>query len=193
MATTPSPIAPSSLPLPSVEGGYQLVMADPPWTFRTWSDKGKGRSPEQHYSCMTLQEIAALPVAERSAPDAILMLWATLPMMPQALGVLESWGYSYRTTGFVWIKENEGRLAMGTGYYTRANAEICLLGRRGKGLPVLDRGVLNVIKAPRRRHSQKPDEQYRQLDRLFGTGIRRLEMFARPPHAPGWHVWGLQA
>src|SRR5919106_3897993 len=95
-------------------GRYRVIYADPPWRFATYSDKGKGRSAEAHYDCLSLDDIKAFPVAAWAAPDAVLLLWATDPLLPRALEVIQAWGFAYKTVGFYWIKLNkwvEGRLS----------------------------------------------------------------------------------
>ena len=106
---------------------YSVILADPPWAFRAWSNKGMGRSAEQHYSTMRLEDIKALPVADLAAEDCVLFLWATFPMLKEALEVAEAWGFAYKTVAFTWVKENRKSpgLFWGLGYWTRANAEIC--------------------------------------------------------------------
>src|SRR6476659_2406613 len=87
-------------------GDYRVVYADPPWTFATWSDRGKGRSAEAHYDCLSLDGIKAMPVANWMAEDAVLLLWATDPLLPRALEVMDAWGFAYKTVGFYWAKLN---------------------------------------------------------------------------------------
>jgi N6-adenosine-specific RNA methylase IME4 len=85
---------------------YRVIYADPPWTFETYSEKGKDRSPERHYRVMTLNDIKALPVRKLAADDCVLFLWTTWPHLWQAREVIEAWGFTYRTLGFVWVKLN---------------------------------------------------------------------------------------
>src|SRR5215813_5286683 len=86
---------------------YGVIYADPPWTFATYSRKGKGRSAEAHYDCMSLAEIKALPVADWAADNCVLLLWTTDPLLPTALEVIRSWGFIYKTVGFYWAKLNK--------------------------------------------------------------------------------------
>lgn len=180
-------------PLPVVEGGYQIILADPPWRFATYSDKGKSRSAERHYGCMALDAIKALPVAAHAARDAVLYLWVTCPFAELAYQVVHAWGFTYKSQ-VVWVKTTAdgAGLSVGTGYYYRGNAELLYICTRGKGLPRLSHGEPNVILSPRREHSRKPDEQYSLVNTLYGTDYRRLEMFARQP-TPGWETWGLES
>lgn len=186
----------ASLPPPPPRAGeYRLVYADPPWTFRTWSERGKGRSPEAWYDCMTVAEIAALPVAEWCARDAVLLLWATDPLLPRAFEVIAAWGFSYRTVGFYWVKlrpgASPGRISerdffTGLGFWTRANPELCLLATRGRPKRRAT-DVRRLIVSPRREHSRKPDEVYERIERLVEGPY--LELFARQ-RRPGWDAWG---
>jgi N6-adenosine-specific RNA methylase IME4 len=86
---------------------YRVIYADPPWTFATYSDKGKGRSAEAHYDCMSIKEIGALPVSTWAADDAVLLLWATDPLLEKALEIVRAWGFVYKTVGFYWAKLNK--------------------------------------------------------------------------------------
>jgi N6-adenosine-specific RNA methylase IME4 len=180
------------MPLPS--GPFDLIYADPPWTFRVWSkDTGQGRSAESHYPTMSAAAIAELPVQEIVAPDAVLLMWATMPTLPEAFDLVRTWGFTYKTVAFTWVKMNSNNDPfMGLGYYTRSNAELCLLATRGKGLRRLDKGVPSVILSRRREHSRKPDGAYDYIDRLFGRDVRRIELFARQAW-PGWTAWGYDA
>jgi N6-adenosine-specific RNA methylase IME4 len=175
---------------------FAVTVADPPWTFETYSEKGKEtRSPERHYDCMSLDDIKALPVQQLAARDCALFLWTTMPRLPDAIGVIAAWGFKYKTAGFVWVKttpsakfisrDGDG-LHWGTGYWTRANAELCLLAT--KDAPKRRaRDAHQVVIAPRREHSRKPDEIHDRIERLIGGTY--LEMFARRSRQ-GWTVWG---
>ena len=168
---------------------YSVILADPPWSFRAWSDKGKGRSAEQHYPTMLLEDIKALPVSDLAAEDCVLFLWATFPMLKEALKVAEAWGFVYKTVAFTWVKENRKSpgLFWGLGYWTRANAEVCLLATRGSPKRQ-SAAVHQVILSPVERHSKKPDEVQERIVTLMGD-VSRVELFARQ-ETPGWDVWG---
>jgi N6-adenosine-specific RNA methylase IME4 len=172
-------------PLPPMS--FDVIMADPPWLFELYSDKGAGKSPQAQYDCMTTAEICALPVGHLARGDCWLWLWATFPMMEQAPSVVRAWGFDY-VTGGVWIKRGtSGKLAMGPGYVLRGNAELVLIGKVGNP-PIFSRCIRNVIEAPRRRHSEKPDAAYEAAEKLFGPG-RRADLFSRR-NRPGWEAFG---
>jgi N6-adenosine-specific RNA methylase IME4 len=161
---------------------YGVIYADPPWTFATYSRKGKGRSAEAHYDCMSLDEVKALPVAEWAADDAILLLWATDPLLDRALEVIRAWGFTYKTVGFYWVKQNASGKGFftGMGFWTRANPEPCLLATRGRPKrQVAD--VKRLVVSPRREHSRKPDEMYGHIERLAMVPILRCSHEPRSP------------
>ena len=186
--------------LPTTPGGYAVIYADPAWTFRTRSAKGQGRSPQRHYATMDLAAIAALPVADVAARNASLFLWTTTPHLPAALSIMAGWGFVYSSVAFVWVKlkksANPTQLRVttlddadcfvGMGYTTRQNAEFVLLGRRGAPKR-RSAAVRQVVIAPRREHSRKPDQVRARIEALMAGPY--LELFART-RAPGWDSWG---
>ena len=168
---------------------FATILADPPWTFETYSEKGKEFSPERHYKCMTLPEIKALPVADIAAKDCVLLMWAVDPLLDRAFEVIKAWGFKYKTVGFYWIKSGKGfRLHKGMGYWTRANPEVCLLATRGKPKRV-SANVDRTLISPLGRHSEKPHAIYDRTEALVSGPY--LEMFARYGR-PGWRQWGNQ-
>ena len=149
---------------------YSIIYADPPWAYRTYSKKGQGRSAESHYPTMCIEDIKALPVGELAAKDCALFLWITFPCLCEALEVLTAWGFSYKTVAFVWVKQNRRNddLFTGMGYWTRANAEICILATKGHPKRV-DAGVRQVILSHIEEHSKKPDEARERIVRSWET------------------------
>ncbi len=168
---------------------YGLIYADPPWAYRVWSQKGQGRSAENHYPTMCIEDIKALPVGDLADKDCALFLWVTFPCLKEGLSALESWGFTYKTVAFVWIKQNRKSdgLFWGLGHWTRANAELCILATRGNPKRV-SAGVHQVIMSHVEEHSKKPQEARDRILRLMGD-IPRIELFARQK-TPGWDVWG---
>jgi len=167
---------------------YRCILADPPWAFRLYSDSGEAKSPQHHYACMDLAAIAALPVAQLAHPvGGALVMWATAPMLPQALTVMQAWGFHYVSAG-PWAKRSsrDAGWAFGTGYWFRSATEFFLLGTRGKISP-LNRSTRNLIVAPVREHSRKPNEFRAMVEGLVPGP--RAELFAREA-APGWDAWG---
>lgn len=168
---------------------YGIIYADPPWHYRVYSKKGAGRSAESHYPTMTIEEIQALPVSELADKDCALFMWITFPLLKESLSVLSAWGFKFKTIAFVWIKQNRksDSLFLGMGYWTRANAEFCVLATKGKPKRMA-KNVHQVIVSHIEEHSKKPDEARRRIVRLMGD-LPRIELFARQKSA-GWDVWG---
>jgi N6-adenosine-specific RNA methylase IME4 len=144
---------------------YGIIVADPPWRFEPRSRvTGLGRSAANHYPTSLLEEIKALDVPSIAASDCILFLWATVPMLPQALDVMAAWGFAYRTH-FVWLKDK-----IGLGYWARSQHELLLVGTRGEvPAPAVGAQPISVIAAPRREHSRKPEEAYALIEAHYPT------------------------
>lgn len=171
----------NSPPLP--EGVYDLIYADPPWQYE--HPISDSRAIENQYPTMTTDEICALPVGDRAADDCVLLLWATNPKLPDALRVIEAWGFTYRTN-FVWVKDK-----IGMGYYARQRHELLLVAVRGTpGTPDPSARPDSVIEAPRGAHSAKPHRVYAMIERMY-PHARRLELFARNTR-DGWAGWGAE-
>lgn len=168
---------------------FGVIYADPPWSFRVYSGKGKQRSAERHYPTMTQADICALPVGDLAADDCALLLWAVMPQLPEALEVIKAWGFEYKTVGFTWVKTYPDRptnFFVGMGYWTRANPELCLLATKGAPKRI-GKGVEQLVVCPRGEHSSKPEIVPERIGRLVGGPY--LELFARAER-PGWTVWG---
>lgn len=168
---------------------YGLILADPAWVYRDKANAGS-RGAGHKYRLTSDQEMAQLPVGRIAAPDCLLLMWATMPMLPNALGLMAAWGFTYKTAGFTWVKTSKhGKEFIGMGRWTRANAEIVLLGTRGKPSRV-SAAVRSVLVAPVGPHSQKPKIIAQRAVELVGEGIPRIELFARGDAADGWDRWG---
>jgi N6-adenosine-specific RNA methylase IME4 len=152
-------------PLPAGQAG--AILCDPPWRFKTFSAKGEGKSPQAHYPCMVDADLAQLPVADLAAPSCALFMWATAPMLPHAMATLDAWGFRFKTAA-AWAKQSStGRhWAFGTGFIFRSAAEFLLVGTRGKPA-VRSRAQRNLLVAPVREHSRKPDSVYAMVESLF--------------------------
>ena len=130
-----------------------------------------------------------MPVQDISGDNCILFLWVTMPQLPNAFEVINSWGFKYKTVGFTWVKKNKKQDSWfwGMGNWTRANAEICLLATKGNPKRV-NAGVHSVIDTPVEEHSKKPDTVRDRIVTLCGD-LPRIELFARQK-TQGWDVWG---
>ncbi len=167
---------------------YKVIYADPPWAFKTYSDKGKDRSPEQHYDCMNMKDICNLPVEKLADKDCVLLMWMIDSMMPQALEVIKSWGFDYKTVGFTWAKTNKNKLGFftGLGYWTRCNPEQCLLATKGKPKRI-SKSIPQLVVDKRQEHSRKPEIIYSHIENLLEGPY--VELFARRERE-GWDSWG---
>ncbi|WP_417790681.1 MT-A70 family methyltransferase [Terasakiella pusilla] len=165
---------------------YGVIYADPPWQFKTYSEKGLVKSPQAHYQCETLGDIKSIPVGQAALDDSVLYMWATFPMLPQAVELMDAWGFKYKSGGAWHKKTKHGKTAFGTGYIFRSAAELFLVGTRGKP-STNNRSTRNIIEAQVREHSRKPDCTYDLIENLFDGPY--LELFARQTR-PGWDAWG---
>ena len=169
---------------------FDIIYADPPWNFKTFSQKGKEKkSAECHYDVMDIEDIKSIPVSGIASDDSILFLWVTFPLLREGLETMQGWGFTYKTCGFVWVKKNRraDSYFWGLGYWTRANAELCLIGT--KGHPKREScGVPQICDAHIMEHSRKPDEIRERIVTLCGDKPR-VELFARQQHE-GWVCLG---
>lgn len=190
--TLTEPLRPDAppAPLPTVDGGFKTVLADPPWRFTNRTGKV---APEHRrldrYSTMTLDDIKSLPLADVVAKDAHLYLWVPNALLPEGLAVMEAWGFRY-VSNVIWAKRRKdgGPDGRGVGFYFRNVTEILLFGVRGSMRTLSPaRSQVNMIETRKREHSRKPDEQYDLIESC--SPGPHLEMFARYPR-DGWTVWG---
>lgn len=170
--------------------GFGVIYADPAWLYVNYSENGEGRNAKQHYDCMTVDDICALPVGHLAAPDCALFIWATNPLLDQAFRVITAWGFRYTGVAFTWAKRTPRDTGwhMGLGYGTRQNTETCLLAKVGNPKR-LNADVRELIVEPVREHSRKPDRVPGDIARLFAGPY--VELFARQQR-PGWSAWGNQ-
>jgi len=188
---------------------YDVLLADPPWSYKKYKGKGGHGKANDHYKTLTKKQIIGMgeQIKSITTKNCALFLWATPPAIDDAKEVMTAWGFKYRTFAFTWVKYYEGefkeltteptiigrdnkqhKVALGMGSYTRANAEPCLLGVRGS-MPVDNHSISSIILSPRLKHSRKPDEQYGKIHWLYPKA-RKLELFARKRHSADWDVWG---
>lgn len=197
------------------EHKYQVILADPAWKYnsRAHHETRFRGGACGHYDLMSTADICKIPVSTWADDNAVLFLWACFPMLADAFRVIEAWGFSYKTCGFTWLKANPKTPSpfFGVGYYTKSNAEPCLLATRGavemtpwgaaegeaETCLLATRGgvlkpavntVSQVIVAARSEHSAKPDEAMDRIDAMYPDAAR-LELFARRQRA-NWTCWG---
>lgn len=196
-------------------GGFRTILVDFPWEFEHWSEKGQGKAPQKHYDVLSIEDICAFPMQALAADNCAMFMWVTWPLAMRWRDVVEGLGFTYAGLAWEWLKFNPktGKYAFGGGYGTRKNVEPCLLCVRGDpqlrqpiesdmlGPAVIPAGVrsvrdfieampLDAIRAPKRVHSQKPDEQYDRIETMFDGPY--IELFSRKDR-PNWVSWGDQA
>lgn len=164
---------------------YSVIYADPPWRFEPYSrDTGMDRAADNHYQTETIEKIKAFKVP--AADDAVLFMWATAPLLPEALDVMRAWGFTYRSN-CIWAKPHAG-----TGYWFRSQHEQLLVGTKGKiPAPAPGEQFSSLIEAPLGEHSVKPETVAEMIEEMFPTS-ELVELFARRPRE-GWSVWGNEA
>lgn len=164
---------------------YGVIYADPPWRWEPYSrESGMDRAADNHYQTANLDAIKALRAP--AADDAVLFLWATVPMLPQALDVMSAWEFTYKSN-FAWVKHKAG-----TGYWNRNRHELLLVGTRGHvPAPAPGDQYDSVIEARVGRHSAKPFHFHEMIEDMFPT-LPRIELFARTKRT-GWDNWGNEA
>jgi N6-adenosine-specific RNA methylase IME4 len=150
--------------IPFPDKKYNIIYADPPWSYKAWNKKEGGRTAESHYQTMKIDEIKRLPVGGLAADDCVLFMWATYPCLNEALETIKAWGFKYKTV-----------------------AEICIIATKGKPKRI-SKSVHSIIDAPVEEHSKKPDITRDRIVQLMGD-LPRIELFARA-ETPGWDVWG---
>ena len=148
---------------------YSIIYADPPWSYLWGKGKEGGRfAPEKHYKTMSTDEICELNIKRIADKNCALFLWATMPCLPDAIKVMNAWGFKYKTCAFTWVKtKRNGEPLAGMGSYTKSNAELCLLGMRGH-IKSVDKTVRQIQMHPRMGHSVKPPAIRGEMIRLFG-------------------------
>ena len=178
----------------NTDNKYQIIYADPPWEYKQSGSKKNSRGmAKQHYQTMRTEDICALPIENIATDNAVLFIWAAFPNIAEAIKVIETWGFTYKTAAFVWVKTNKKSesLFWGMGVYTRANAEVCLLGIgkkvKAKEL-VKSHAVHQIVQSRIEQHSKKPDIVRNRITDLAGD-LPRIELFARQ-ETEGWDCWG---
>lgn len=172
---------------------YDVILADPPWSY--YGQQDKWGAAAKFYATAPDEAIVQLPVPDLLSDRGVLFLWATSPRLDVAMACLAEWRLHFRGVAFVWVKARKDGAPIGAQgvrpSIVKPTAEYVLAASRvpkGRPIPLGDEGVPNVILAPRRAHSQKPEEVRDFIDRLY-PAASKLELFARSER-PGWDAWG---
>lgn len=186
----------------NIDKKYNIIYADPAWSYRDYTSRevaernlnnNSKKSVVMKYDVMKTQDLCDLPIKDICAEDCILFMWVTMPKLNECFDLMKSWGFKYSTCGFTWIKKNKKNTSTnfwGMGRWTRSNAELCLIGIKGKPQRV-SKSIHSVIETPIEEHSKKPDCVRDKIVELCGD-IPRIELFARQS-AEGWDCWGNEA
>ena len=171
---------------------YQIIYADPPWSFKCFGKRNPNDNrvyrPSDYYKVMDIDDIKKLPIQDLADKNCILFIWAIDTMLPQAFEVIKAWGFTYKTVGFYWVKQNKDTSPFyGLGYWTRCNPEQCLLATKGK-ISRISKSIEKLTFAPRLEHSKKPNLFRQKIVELMGN-LLRIELFARQK-IEGWDCIG---
>ncbi len=166
---------------------FDLILIDPPWRYQV-DLVPKSRKTENHYNTLTIDNIASLPILNIATEPSVIFLWATNSLLPEAIRVMEQWGFRF-VTKIEWVKKSHGKLQKGMGYNIMGSSESILIGKHGN-YPVPEWRPPSVLEAPRTRHSEKPELSYLTIERMYPRS-RKLEIFARKPRR-GWYSVGDQ-
>ena len=180
------------LPITDPDRRYAIVYADPPWDYKgqlQHAGPGSGDSGGaiRHYPTVQLSDLMELNVAEITADDALLFMWATSPHLDQAIDLGKAWGFAWATVAFIWDKQR-----VNPGFYTMSQCELCLVFKRGRiPAPRGARNVRQLVSERRAEHSRKPIEVRRRIEEMFPRQ-RKIELFARDADIHGWDTWGAE-
>ena len=165
----------------NIKRKYNIIYADPPWKY--------GTDVSKHYSTVPIQDIYKFPIDKIADENCALFLWVPYMILPKCIETLKQCGFRYVTVAFTWVKisRNHGTPILGCGGWVRANAEVCLMGLKGK-LKRKSTNVSQIVLSPLREHSRKPDEVRERIVQLMGN-LPRIELFARQT-MNGWYCWG---
>lgn len=179
---------------------FDIIYADPPWHYNGKLQFDKSSTSKERidlsknifissatfkYPTLRTSELMVIPVHEISKDDCLLFLWTTNPHLAQAIALGQAWGFEYKTVAFVWDK-----MIHNPGKYTLSNCELCLVFKRGRiPTPRGARNIQQLVRSPRKAHSEKPIEVMHAIEKMF-PAQERIELFARRK-TEGWSAWGL--
>lgn len=185
IANQAKPVAGESKPLPS--GKYRVIYADPPWQYGDQrTNTTQSGSASSQYPTMPIADICDMPVEDLAAKDSVLFLWATAPLLVEAVDVIEAWGFKYKAQ-FIWDKVRGYN-----GHYNDVRHELLLIATKGSCVPKVDKLTPSIIAEPKSKHSKKPERFYELIEHLYPiSGNSHIELFSRKARDK-WTAWGNQ-
>lgn len=168
-------------------GTYNVIYADPAWQYK---NTGVDGAADNHYGTMSTDDICNFlkTIELKVDKNAVLFMWATNPLLEDALRVVNAWGFQYKTN-MVWVKTN--LVKPGSGFYVRGRHELLFICTKGNFTP-LDKDISppigSVVEAPLAEHSKKPEIFYEIIERLY-PNCNYIELFARNKRT-GWDSYG---
>ncbi len=162
---------------------FQVIYCDPAWQY---SNSGLNGAAANHYMTMPTTEMALIDVKSISDTNAVCFMWATNPLLKDAIWLMEQWGFEYKTN-LVWVKNksNYGKL----GFYVYGQHELLLIGVKGSMLPIGAKPI-SIIYGDNSKHSKKPESTYELIESMY-PGLKYVELFSRNSRN-GWTMWGNQ-
>jgi len=169
---------------------FNLIVADPPWKYEAYSERGEAKGAASQYACMQAEEIAeAFPVGDLADRNCLLLCWATAPLIDRQIACVKAWGFEYKSY-ITWAKVfPSGKNAIGTGYRVRSMCEPVIVATRGEPK---HKALMGLFPGVRREHSRKPEEFYQMVDQKCAGLRRRADLFSRQTR-DGWRGWGNEA
>jgi len=185
------------IPFPNKK--YQIIYADPPWSYSDTQESGGTAyfGASVRYKTLSNKDICNLLVGNIADKNCVLFIWVTNPLLPEALEVVNAWGFKFKTVAFCWNKiSKNGHWVSNMGRWTMGNIEVCLLATKGHPKRIA-KNIKQLIINVRSSHSKKPSVARDRIVQLMGD-LPRIELFARPPKDrlfkdesyKGWDLWG---
>lgn len=170
---------PECIDIYNTDKKYKVIYADPPWSYE---NNITGTMPKDHYKLMALDDICQMPIKNITEKNAVLYMWAVVPQLEEALKVINSWGFKYKTH-FVWdkIKHN-------VGHYSSVRHELLMVAIKGSCPLEYYNLYDSVYSEEKTGHSVKPNFFREMIDTVYING-NRIELFARQKNE-GWDFFG---
>ena|ERR1035437_41672 len=161
---------------------YQIIYADPPWSYNDKQNTKLLGGAVKHYPTMSIKQLCDLPIKDLSDKNSVLFIWVTSPLLEAVFEIIKSWGFKYKTS-FVWDKVRHNM-----GHYNSVRHELLLIATRGSFTPQVRKLFDSVVSEERTEHSKKPQIFRDIINTIYPNG-NRVELFARQK-TEGWDVWG---